>query len=252
MIIDRPQSGDIPALRRLWQQAFGDTDAFLDSFFATGFSPDRCRCLWENDHLAAALYWFDCSWEEKPVAYLYAVATDETYRGRGLCRTLMEDTHSHLRDKGYAASVLVPGTKELFGLYKKMGYRTFGYAREFSCQAAGAPVHLQTLTPEEYAKRRGAFLPTGSVLQEGAILDFFQTQGAFYAGENFLLAGVADKEILIAQEFLGDASAAPGILKTLDVKEGRFRAPGRKKPFAMFYPLQNHAKPPTYFGIALD
>ena len=60
MIIDAPRKEDIPRLRQLWQQAFGDTDAFLDGFFNTGFSPDRCRCLQADGVLAAALYWFDC------------------------------------------------------------------------------------------------------------------------------------------------------------------------------------------------
>jgi hypothetical protein len=39
----------IADLRKLWQQAFGDSDETLDAFFATGFSPDRCHYLMEND-----------------------------------------------------------------------------------------------------------------------------------------------------------------------------------------------------------
>ena len=81
MIIDYPAENAIPQLRGLWKEAFGDEDAFLDAFFATGFSPDRCRCVTVDGQLAAALYWFDCSWEEKPLAYLYAVATGKAYRG---------------------------------------------------------------------------------------------------------------------------------------------------------------------------
>lgn len=252
MIIDRPQPGDIPALRRLWKQAFGDADAFLDSFFAVGFSPDRCRCLWENDALAAALYWFDCTWEEKPAAYLYAVATDEKYRGRGLCHALMEDTHSYLQGKGYAASVLVPGTRELFRLYEKIGYRTFGYVQEFICKAGDDPVQLEKLTAEEYNRLRKKRLPQGAILQEGVMLDFLHTQAEFYAGEIFLLAAAKGENTLVVQEFLGDTSAVPGILAALGVPKGHFRTPGNEKPFAMFYSLSDHTFAPTYFGIALD
>ena len=252
MIIDRPQPGDIPALRRLWKQAFGDTDAFLDSFFAVGFSPDRCRCLWGKDTLAAALYWFDCSWEQKPIAYLYGVATDENYRGRGLCRALMEDTHNHLRACGYEAAVLVPGTKDLFSLYEKMGYQTFGYVQEFSCEAGGAPLPVEILTAEAYAKRRTAMLPAGAILQEGVLLDFFQTQGAFYAGQDLLLAATITGDILVAQEYLGDPGAVPGILMSLGVARGQLRSPGKAKPFAMCHNLQKQNKMPEYFAIALD
>ena len=100
MIINQPQSSHIPALRQLWKQAFGDPDAFLDGFFETGFSPDRCRCIMLDQQILAALYWFDCTWNGKKIAYLYAVATDLQYRGNGLCRALMENTHLHLKFLG--------------------------------------------------------------------------------------------------------------------------------------------------------
>jgi predicted acetyltransferase len=156
MIIKSPEDRHIPNLRQLWQQAFGDSNETLDAFFATGFSPDRCHYLMENDTVVSALYWFDCQLNGQKLAYLYAVATDEKYRGRGLCRALMENTHSHLLEQGYAAAVLVPGTENLFCLYEKMGYATFGYVWEFTCKAENAPVQLQKLTAAEYAQKRKA------------------------------------------------------------------------------------------------
>ena len=41
MIIKSLTAQDLPALRRLWQQAFGDPDSFVDRFFAKGFSADH-------------------------------------------------------------------------------------------------------------------------------------------------------------------------------------------------------------------
>ena len=75
MTIDLPKPGQIPQLRQLWQEAFGDSDAFLDSFFSLSFAPERCRCVTEENHVTAALYWFDCSCHGGKMAYLYAVAT---------------------------------------------------------------------------------------------------------------------------------------------------------------------------------
>ena len=50
MTIDKPNADQIAGLRQLWKEAFGDEEAFLDDFFGTGFSPDRCRCITiEND-----------------------------------------------------------------------------------------------------------------------------------------------------------------------------------------------------------
>ena len=94
MIIDAPRVCHIPLLRELWKEAFGDTDAWLDTFFNTAFSLSRCRAVIENNEIIAALYWFDCEAYAQPVAYLYAIATKESHRGKGLCRLLMENTHA--------------------------------------------------------------------------------------------------------------------------------------------------------------
>ena len=58
MRIDHPTSGEISGLRQLWKEAFGDTAGFLDAFFSTGFSPERCLYAGEGGTVAAALYWF--------------------------------------------------------------------------------------------------------------------------------------------------------------------------------------------------
>ena len=55
MKIDFPDPHHIRQQRQLWQDAFGDTDAFLDSFFHTAYGAARCRCVLEEDEIAAIL-----------------------------------------------------------------------------------------------------------------------------------------------------------------------------------------------------
>ena len=71
MKIDHPAFEQVPGLRQLWQEAFGDSDAFLDGFFDTGFSPRRCLCVTDGEPVAA-VYWFDCRFAGEKLAYLYA------------------------------------------------------------------------------------------------------------------------------------------------------------------------------------
>ena len=120
MTIDSPKIDQLPQLRALWKEAFGDTDAYLDSFFTLGFSPERCRCMTEDGQVSAALYWFDCSCQGARLAYLYAVATAENRRGVGLCRLLMDNTHAHLKKAGYAGAILVPASASLRQMYEKI------------------------------------------------------------------------------------------------------------------------------------
>lgn len=249
MIIDKPS--DTKALRQLWKQAFGDTDAFLDSFFQVGFSPDRCRQITADGKVVSALYWFDCSFNEKKIAYLYAIATDKAYRRRGLCRILIEDTHRHLKALGYEGALLVPVNQSLFPFYEKLSYRTCSSVSEFTCKASGT-ASLKFITAEEYILLRQKYLPAGSVALGKNMLDFLKEQYFFYANEELALCATGENDTLIVAELLGDISAAPGIVAIMGKKKGRFRTPGSDKPFAMYRPLTHHLDKPAYFALALD
>lgn len=252
MVTEHPGKERIAGLRQLWKLAFGDTDDFLDSFFGKGFSPDRCLCAVDGERVAAALYWFDCSCFDRKYAYLYAVATHPDYRNRGLCRSLMADTHAHLEARGYAGAVLVPQEENLRKLYGSMGYQNAGTVSEITSTPAETAVSLRQIDGEEYACLRRQYLPSGGVIQEGESIAFLAEYAAFYAGADFLLAANREDGFLWGMELLGNREAAPGILKALGCVRGRFRSPGEELPFAMFLPLKADAPAPEYFGHAFD
>lgn len=252
MTIDRPAPGQVPELRQLWKEAFGDSDAFLDAFFTTAFSPNRCRCVTVQNRLAAALYWFDVSCDGEKMAYLYAVATAEAFRGRGLCRALLEDTHGCLTRQGYTGALLMPQEAGLREMYRKFGYRDGCAIREFVCTPEPYPVSIHTIDREEFARLRRKYLPKGGVLQEAENLAFLETQAKFYAGVDFVLAARQDGSSLEGLELLGNSAAAPGILTALGCARGSFRAPGEGRPFAMFLPLAPGVRAPAYFGLVFD
>lgn len=252
MKIVNPGISHETALRKLWKDAFGDDDAFLDLFFARGFSPDRCRCVMAQEKVAAALYWFDISCSGRKMAYLYAVATDPRFRGRGNCRALMADTHRHLADLGYCAALLVPQDEALRTMYRKMGYLEGPRIREFTAMAARGSVAVSPLPAAEYAALRAKLLPEDAVIQEGANLNFLSGLAQFYGGPEWLAAVHRDGEILRCLEFLGDPGIAPGLVAALDCREGHFRTPGDTGPFAQYFPLEANAPIPSHFGFPFD
>ncbi len=251
MNIKSTEIKDIPALRGLWKEAFGDTDEFLDIFFATAFNKDRAFLLEADGEVAGALYWFSCEFERKPVAYIYAVATAVKYRGQGVCHKLMEHTHKHLKSLGYSGAILVPGSRELFEFYNRMGYETCSYVKEFKAVAGVEGMEVKTVSKSEYARLRREFLPEGGVVQENENLDFFEKQVTFYTGDGFVLAGRVNNGTLYGVEFLGSEDIAPQIIRTLNCSEGVFRTKGEEKPFAMYFCMDNE-KTPRYFGLAFD
>lgn len=250
MTIDYPKDEQISGLRSLWKEAFGDTEQFLDSFFSTGFSKDRCRCICENAQPVAALYWFDCGWGDKRLAYLYAVATAQSHRGQGLCHKIMDDTRALLQQQGYDGLVLVPAQPSLFSFYKKMGYRRFGGIRQWNT-TAGEPVALTELDHVQYAALRTRYLPENSVVQDGELLRFLGSYARFYQGADFLVCCAEEDGKLTAYELLGNTAAASGILAALGLETGIFRTLG-DSPFAMYYSLTDDGTRPAYLAFALD
>ena len=252
MNVDHPAAGQIPGLRELWKEAFGDNDLFLDAFFAHGFSANRCRCVTEEGRVLAALYWFETAWEGRRLAYLYAVATAASHRGKGLFSMLLADTKMVLEKAGYDGILLVPENEALSRMYEKFGFTACTAVDTFSAVAGEKAVPMREIGEAEFARLRREFLPEGAVLQEGETLAFLASQGHFWAGADFLTVGQIYDGKLVGSEFLGNRDAASGLLRALAVPEGTFRTPGEEKPFSWFLPLQDTCGRPTYFGLALD
>lgn len=248
MRIDYPTREQLPQLRQLWQEVFGDEDAFLDLFFSTAFSPDRCLAVQMDGQAAAALYWMDCRLKDRPVAYLYAIATAPAFRRQGICRALMDRTRAVLSQLGYAGILLVPGSEELRQMYAAMGYETATTVTEKVFAAAEEPLCLTPITGEEYCRLRKNYLPEGSVLQESCP-HFLEGCYQLYAGDGCLLAAAKTDDGLFCPEFLG--TNIPAALRALGAASGRIRMPGADSPFAMWLPLSK-IPAPKYFAFAFD
>ena len=253
MKISNPDATHIPQLRALWQEAFGDSEEFLDLFFDTAFCTERSLCISESAEILAALYWFDCTLNNEKIAYIYAVATSKQHRSKGLCRKLMEHTHSTLSQKGYKAAVLVPANKGLFDMYEKMEYKTCSYVSESEVTASCDKTKLTAITKAEFAALRKTYLPQNAVIQEGENLDFLGSYAEFYKGDDFVFVSAKDGQKLIISELLGNTDKADRIVKSLGCNSGFFRTPGGSRPFAMWYNFSTDISyAPEYFGLAFD
>lgn len=50
---------DIPAQRKLWKLAFGDSDEYIDNFYSTYYCPERVLVLEEEGVVRSMTAWFD-------------------------------------------------------------------------------------------------------------------------------------------------------------------------------------------------
>ena len=115
---------DLPGLTALWQEAFGDSPEAVSYFFK--YFPDCLSYVAEEDGMITSMVHAlpqvlspDC-----PAAYVYAVATLRSHRGKGLCRDLMAFAETDLQTRGFFCCVLTPGELGLFDYYERLGYQT--------------------------------------------------------------------------------------------------------------------------------
>ena len=226
MIIKHPEQTQ--GLTALWEQAFGDPPEFIEQFFRTGFAPDRCLTAEEDGQLLAALYWFDCRWEGKKIAYLYAIATDEHHRGKGICHALMTQTHKILQDRGYVGALLVPAEESLEKLYGSMGYLPIDPDRlkttDFDPDRLKTTV-LTKITPEKYLEKRQQLLPAGGVQHSLPAVRYLATFSNFYE----FPGGICCGDPMFPMEYL----------------------PGYHTDPAMYLPLDGTKEHPHYFALTL-
>ena len=64
--------------------------------------------------------------------YLYAIATDADYRGRGYSSQLIEEAFRLMRQRRYDVAMLIPATNQLKEFYSKFGFEDRSYQMDFS------------------------------------------------------------------------------------------------------------------------
>lgn len=248
---------DLPRLKALWKEGFGDTDADIDRFFevayphAIGFTAEL-----ENSP-RAALYALPLTITDgaasQRCAYLYAVSTARAFRGRGLCRTLMAFAEQALLQRGFSRAMLVPGEPSLFGFYAAMGYRAQ------CCHEIG---HFPLPAPEGEARKLDAAVygalrerllkNTPHVTYDAHWLRF--SGAAFYelnlAGTTGCAAVLGDAVL----ELLPDRTLLGALSNVLSRPDVLVRTPGANEAFSMAKPLGAAASSPdaVYLAFAYE
>lgn len=250
MIIEKATPADIPVLLEIWKESFGDSETFINTFFRT-CPTENSRCVRMDGRPVAALYWFDCDYKGKRLAYIYAVATDKAYRGRGLCRSLMTATHQHLQASGYSGAVLAPGNARLFSMYGAMGYRSFS-PMSLITAFDGEPIVLEQIDGEAYFRFRNQYLSANGILQD-SVLPFLRCFTEFYGNGDLAVCVTRDGDTLLFQEFLGDPAEAEGVIAGLGAKKGIFRYPDPAgSPRSMYLSFDGTELKDAYLGIFMD
>lgn len=114
----------IPALRELWKCVFGDEYDYIDLFFKSAYFEAVTFAHFEDGEIVSALYLLDsgimlnkCRYNGY---YLYAAATKEEHRNKGIMSMLIEEAKGYLKSDEFIA--LVPADDGLYSYYSRFGF----------------------------------------------------------------------------------------------------------------------------------
>ena len=138
------ERGDLNAARALWKQAFGDSDAFIDTYFKNKVLPGQSLGLFDGG-LVSVLHMLPfiirVQGRDMPTAYIAGAATDTAHRGRGHMKTLLYKALKLMKARGILMTHLYPFRHSF---YEKFGWATYSYVRKItiSRQSAHAMVDI--------------------------------------------------------------------------------------------------------------
>ena len=223
-------------LKEIWRDSFGGEG--VDFIFQRLLRPENMIVKRVNGEAVATLSVQEFRLGGCKAAYIFGVATAPEHRGRGYSTQLLEHADTALKDAGYAAAVLVPASKSLFGFYEKRGYETAFRLNKASVAAGdlpkssrleAKPASAETLTQA----REMAFGHSGmfarwplEYLRYIAEECGFYGGGVFSLGENVCAACYLFGETLAVKELAG-ASEDARLTEALAALKRKFPAARR-------------------------
>ena len=225
------ERADIPALAALWQRTFGDCAELTDEFYrllpsmGTGFAAVCAGEVIGEAHLLTDLELIS-SGERGALAYLYAVAVDDRFRGNGVGAALVSSAEAFARENSLIFCT-EPAEESLFAWYESVSCLKYrAYCGQKTVPAA--PGEITGISAREYLARRDALSPDSTVRPGSAAAEFAQSVCRIYGGGLFaspggIVAAYPDGGVLKVCELIGDEAAASAAAYRLSLPAAQLR-----------------------------
>lgn len=223
---------DIPAMKAVWKESFGDSDEFLDGFFA--LLPDNGTAVLasSDEGVLGVAYVLTCQALkgkgiiEPVVGYIYAVAVKSSHRCRGLGSALTEAAIKAAKRREAKIITTLPASPELYSFYERFGLRTALRRKKYSVPACDIERRMK-LTATEYMMYRRFLLPQKPYLytsESGTQLEKLLCEcygGGLYATDSGIAAGYFHSDICRIHEIIcRDEGRLPDIAASLAFELG--------------------------------
>lgn len=273
---------DRPRLVALWREAFGDDEAYIRAFHDQFLLHDGCLVAEAEGQVVSAMYILDGPLLFPPSdmamssAYLYALATDPAWRGRGIGTAVYRACVTAALQRQDAACVLPADTSQVHFYRMAGGVVPVSYIREGHIPAeelsprpperVAEPISLGEYYLRRKSLLRGtpyAVMPGTFMRMEARIMELYG--GGFYSVDGDILAAEMDGDVCRVKELLAPGGDWKEVLEAaavhLPAREYEVRTPlvlegpGEIRPY-MTAVFRSTVADPTagklWWGFAFD
>ena len=241
------------AARALYMEAFpGEDIAFVDALFAKGF-PHHLVAMGDNGKLVSMLFAlpYPIATENGTIhaQYIYGVATDKDYRGKGYAKRLLTEVAA----RGTPV-FLRPMSPSLFAFYESAGFTPFSHfstlTGDVSLDDIANASGIQRLSKEAYLTLRDTLLAKPHCRMSKDFLSLaFLDGGALGAYGRFIALYEWRDDTVLFKEWFGDKADIPLAAAYLGAAHYEARYPDREgSPFGVGIGIPEG----TLFLAALD
>lgn len=256
--------GDIPELKRLMNEIFGDSDSEMELYFDRLFFDD-CALVYCDGGIASVVYLLPAAVFVDGVRhgarYIYAAATRADCRGMGYMSRLLDAAADECRRRGYDYLILLAADDGLTEFYGRRGYyRAFGCEERIYSVTDGGVLPTGAATSALVKQcRNAAVMSVGGAVWEEPLFDhMFRTYAD--SGLDWLSLGLGyalvDRANCLVNELV--CFDTEGALRTVCRLYGwsacRYRAVSDAAPSrGMALPLKSGLPlPHGYMGLCLE
>ena len=204
---------DIPALKKLWHEVFGDPESLVEKFFGLLGQVGSGHLAEVNGELAGAAYllrgldYVDGD-ELIPCGYIYAVASYEKFRGMGIGSALTKACAESAKQWHAKMLCTLPAEDSLYKWYEELiGVKPVLYRKERETECLPG-LACRKASAAEYIEVREKLLEGSEHLSVSLHLAEFQRRlceesgGALYLGEGFAGFGYLEEGIARIKELV--------------------------------------------------
>lgn len=141
------------AVRRLWADAFGESESYLDMYFSRVYQPGETLTLCDGfgkivSSVLLQSYSLDFQNQLVKAGYIAGAVTDRNARNNGYMTRLLVDALAASRERGDVIDFLIPSSRHLFFFYDRLGFSTVFYVdrRHYVAGSVFKPVDTYTMT----------------------------------------------------------------------------------------------------------